>query len=222
MDKENIVDYALKKTRIIRMPKQSISTFGVTRINYYALSKIGVNSRIREGKVISEKPKIINPFSILDIFEGFGDDGNKFSEEIFNMFGKNPRILNYKFKNEPNNAYKSSFSISDISEKIEREIERKNNNLAAIIICDDRVWQISIMKFIVDMALKSAGENIADFEKKGLFADKKGIPTYVKNKIEYFFKESAKDKKKIKELGKILTDYGLFKEYEDRFFSLYK
>lgn len=222
MNENNTFEYALKRTQILKMPNQNISTFGPTNIEYYILSKFNKGTRIRNGKVISSRPEIIKPYEIAELFEGFGENSPEFAEEIFRRIGNNPRILNYKFKNMPGTTSESSASINEVFIKIKNDVEKNGKNLSTIIKGFENTWQISIMKFIVDMTLKSAGDNISDMEQRGLFPDEHGVPEYVRNKIEYLFKQAQKNDTKINELGKSLNEYNLFKEYEDRFFKLFK
>ena len=222
MNKWDIIEYALRNTHILKMPKQMLSTFGTTNIDYYLLSELEAGIKVREGKVISERPKIIKPFEIADLFEGFDDIVDNYGKEIFEIFGKNIKMLNYHFKNQLKETIRTSLSMKEVFNKIEAHISKKGSNLTAIIKGVESTWQISIMKFIVDITAKSAGQNISDLEEKGMFPDEDGIPAYIKNKIEYLFKEAGIDTSRIDELGKLLNNYGLFKDYEDRFFRLFK
>ncbi len=222
MQENNIFEIAIKNTQILKMPKRNISTFGTTNIDYYLLSNLGKDTKIREGKVISKRPEIIKPTQISELFEGFGDYSDKYGEEMFEVFGKNAKILNYKFSNQLKTTSNSLLPLNQVFEMIGADLEKRERNLSAIIKCDEKTWQISIMKFIVEMTLKSSAQNIEDFEKRGLFPDETGISQNVRNKIEYLFKKAETDTVRKNELGKFLNDYGLFKEYEDRFFKLFK
>ncbi|MBN2406286.1 MAG: hypothetical protein JXJ19_01185 [Elusimicrobia bacterium] len=222
MNEKELFDHALKNTRLLKIPKRNISTFGTTNIDYYLLTKLETGTRVREGKVISQRPEIIKPSQVAELFEGFGEYGEKYSGDIFEIFGKNPKILNYKFRNSPKTSNDSKLPIHEVLRKINRELRKKDNDMAAIIKGEDATWQISVMKFIVDMTLKSAEGNISDLEEKGLFPDEQGIPEYIRNRIEFLFKDSRKNKGSINKLGKLLNDYGLFREYEDRFFRLFR
>jgi hypothetical protein len=219
---EEFFEKAIRNTEILKMPKCKISTFGTTNIDYYILSSSDDKTRIRDGKVISRRPEIIRPAQISELFEGFEDFAEKYGEELFEAFGKDIKILNYKFKNQPNSTTESSSTISEVYEKLKEQLGESRHNMSAIIRADEATWQISIMKFIVEITLKSAGGNIMDFEERSMFADERGIPQNIRNKIDYLFEKAKSDSMKREELGKLLTDYKLFKEYEDRFFGLYR
>ncbi len=220
MNEKDVIKYVLEKTEILKMPSQKLSTFGTTNISYYLLSTLDGNTRVRAGKVISQRPKIIQPSQIEQLFEGFGENSEKYARQIYEQFGENPKILNYQFKNKLSSTSNTSKTLNQVYERLLKEIKKKENNLHAIIKTDDKIWQIAMMKFIVDLSLKSAQGNINDLKNRGMFTDSRGVPENVRNRIEYLFKEAKKNKSKIKKLGKLLNEYGLFEEYEDRFFGL--
>ncbi|MGM0442531.1 MAG: hypothetical protein ACQEQC_08950 [Elusimicrobiota bacterium] len=220
MKDKDIIKYVLEKTEILRMPSQKLSTFGTTNITYFLLSSLEGITRLRKGKVVSKRPEIIQPPKIDQLFEGFGEDSEKYAREIYEQFGENPKILNYQFKNTTSSTSEISQSVEEVYDKILKQIKEKDNNLYAIIKTEDKIWQISMMKFIVDLTLESAEGNIADLKNRGMFTDSAGIPENVRNKIQYLFKEAENNREKMKELGKLLNKYDLFEEYEDRFFGL--
>ncbi|MFC2060947.1 hypothetical protein ACFLUV_00375 [Elusimicrobiota bacterium] len=222
MNEKRLYENAMKMTEILKMPVQNIATFGPTNIEYYFLSEVDDGTRVREGRVLSQRPEIIRPASIAELFEGFGENTPELAEEIFNRMKRNPRILNYKFSNIPGSTSRYTDPFYEVFKRIQGDIEKNERNLASVVKGNDDTWQISMMKFIVDMTLRSAGENMSDLEDKGLFPDEYGVPEYIRNKIKYLFKEAKKDKTRVSELGKLLNDNGLFKEYEDRFFKLFK
>ncbi|MFH1415585.1 MAG: hypothetical protein ABIH89_05820 [Elusimicrobiota bacterium] len=221
MEKDEIFSKAIMNTAIMKMPNRKIATFGTTNMDYYLLSTRGEMIKIREGKVVSRRPEILGPVQIADLFEGFGDFAEKYPEELFEAFGKNIKILNYRFNNESGIVTEAKSTIMEVYEKINSELKKKQNNLAAIISGNDDTWQISVMKFIIDMTMKSAAENISELEEHGLFEDGGDIPGNIRNKIEYLFIKAKNDKMARSELGNMLNKHNLFNEYEDRFFRLF-
>ncbi len=219
MDKK--FDYIAKNTEILRMSKHSLATFGVTNINYYFLSEITKQkTKIREGKILSERPKILIPKTPDEIFEGFGKGAGKYADLLFKEFRKDLRILEYRFKNQMRKSSVTLLSLKNIVAKINEKIDRQGDNLAVIIKGSDKEWGISLMKFIVEMTLKSLDSNITELREKGFFEE---VPPDLRRyEIERLLKETEKNRVKIKELGRKLEKYGLFEEYEDRFFDLLK
>ena len=110
-------------------------------------------------------------------------------------------------------------NIHRITRSISQDIEQENKPLAAVIKGVDDYWQVSLMKFIVDVALKSFYSNVTELEERGFFEDNERMK-FSRAEIENLFKLASKDRTKLDELGKKLIRYGLFDEYQDRFFEI--
>ncbi|MCK4532783.1 hypothetical protein KAU39_03270 [bacterium] len=225
MNKNEKFNYAIRHTKILKAPKQSLATFGGTVVRYYLISELmdKVNKvRIREGKVIAEKPKIVVPHYLLDVFEGWDKEVREYAERTFEEYGENIKGLGYKFKNDFEKEKVVSSTIADMFDKIKEEIESRGENLAVVIEGVDDNWQISLMKFIIELSMRSFPGNVTELEERGFFGqmgkDKKNIST----EIEQLFKDVQENKTSIYQLGKKLRQYGSFKDYEDRFFSLFR
>ena len=109
MDNESErIEYAARHTEIVRHPRQHLATFGVTNVYYYILSEPtyselsnnGVETVIREGRVIAERPKIVTPY-YLSHLEGFSYDARQYFQKLMMMHGPNAPGLYYTYKNEP-------------------------------------------------------------------------------------------------------------------------
>jgi hypothetical protein len=70
------------------------------------------------------------------------------------------------------------------------------------------------------MTRSSASQNIAELNSRGLFERQYGIPKFVRDEIDDLFKVAFKDRSRIDELGSKLQSYGIFEQYQDRFFTL--
>ena len=217
------IEYAISHTDLVRLPEQRLNTFGVTKVHYYLLTEpmdsVG-ETRIREGQVIAERPRIVTPGYFLNVFEGFGDHARKQAEALLNRYGFDPDILEYKYKNEMSNTWTLSENIGDVILKISNKIDDESDPLAAILKGPDDAWQISLMMFIMRMTRSSAPKNIAELDSRGLFERHHGIPKFVRDEIDDLFRAGLKDRSRINELGSKLQSYGLFEQYQDRFFSL--
>lgn len=213
----------MKSTRILRFPKHSLATFGATNIYYYLLTGLKINKiRIREGRIISERPKILFPRQPESIFEGFSEEARGYAQALFQEFGSDVRILQYKFRNEFKKASVKVVPLDIAVTKINERIDRANQEPATIIKGIDAVWQVSLMKFIIEMTIKSFYDNVTELRQRGFLETERGIPKPVRSQIERLFEQAKKDKSKIDQLGEKLSRFGLFEEYEDKFFSLFK
>ncbi len=221
MDREKLIKYVLEATRILRMPRQNIATFGASDINYYFLSNIDGSTKVREGKVLSRRPEIIPAAGIKEIFDGFGDYPEKYTDEISRQLGKDIRVINYRFKNSLKNISRVNEPLRTVYERVLKEIKEKDSQRSAVIKGSETAWQISVMKFIIDYTMRSAPHNIRELQQKGMFPDEQGIPEYVRNRIKFLFREAEKKPEAIDELGRYLHEKGLFEQYEDLFFKLF-
>ncbi len=61
---------AVENTRIVRPPRQTIATFGLTSIHYYLVTEAvysgildeGEETVVREGRVIAQRPRVLTPY----------------------------------------------------------------------------------------------------------------------------------------------------------------
>ncbi len=223
-DKNEVIEYIFQKTKIVYPPKQSLATFGITNIYYYLACPITDKQnkvRVREGNVTAEIPKIISPLGFNNMFEGFDLEGEGLEDAFKEKYGENLRILEYKFKNKQMNTKIFTGNIHRIARSISQDIAHENKPLAAVIKGVDDYWKVSLMKFIVDVAIKSFYSNVTELEERGFFKDSERTK-FSRAEIENLFKLASKDRAKINDLGKKLVRYGLFDEYQDRFFEILK
>ncbi|MBM3133195.1 MAG: hypothetical protein FJZ95_09240 [Chloroflexi bacterium] len=218
------IEFALRHTELVRPPQQRLSTFGVTNVHYYLLTEPmeSVNeTRIREGRVIAEKPRIVTPGYFMNALEGFGENARAQAIELFSRYGFDPDILEYKYRNEAGNSWTLSEEIGQVALKIGSKIDDEKDLMATILKGPDDGWQISLMKFIFDLTRVSLHRNVAEMQSMGLFDRIGGVPRFVREEIEGLFRAAEDGHLSLKELGSRLQSYGLFEHYEDRFFALF-
>jgi len=219
------IEYALRHTEVVRGPQQRLNTFGVTNVHYYLLTEPmdSVNeTRIREGRVIAEKPRIVTPGYFLNTFEGFGENARSQAIELLNRFEFEPDILEYKYRNEAGNSWILSENIGEVASKIGAKIDEEKDAMATILKAPDDAWQISLLKFIFDLTRSSLRRNVQELARMGLFERIEGIPRFVREEIEGLFRAVERGELSVNELGSRLRSYGVFEYYQDRFFALFK
>jgi hypothetical protein len=225
MEEVEKVKYTIRNTKVLRPPRQSLATFGITNIYYYLVTELldrANRIRIREGKVSAERPKIIFPQDPTDIFEGFGEDAREYAQMLLQRSELDYRILEYKFRNELKKIDVKSGSLDSVVARINEMLDRKGGKLTAIIKGVDDAWQVSLMKFIAETTMESSHINIMELEDRGFFERRGQSFRNMREKIEELFRQAERDKTKISELAAKLNEFGLFKEYEDRFFNLFR
>jgi hypothetical protein len=229
IDDERIKE-AVNRTEILRLPKRSLATFGTTNIYYYLVTepayselvKGGNETVIREGKVIAERPRIVTPYYLSNI-EGFSSDARKYFEILIKTHGANAPGLFYSYKNEPEELTIVADSLLAVVDKLNLDIDKSGNPLTSIIKGLDELWDVSLLKFIYELTRSSLPDNLMQLGSKGLLdVDSSGVPAEARARIEELFKLAGKGEIEPGELKDELDRWGLFEEYEDRFFTFFK
>ena len=220
----------VKHTEILRAPKQSLYTFGTTSIYYYMVTEPAYSelvkdiseTAVREGRVIAEKPKIVTPYYLASL-EGFSPEARKFFEAEMQEHGANIRGLFYTYKNEPKELNIVPDNLPSVVDKINAEIDRRGDPLAAIIKGQDDLWDVSLMKFIYEVTRSSLQDNLRQLGNRGLLnIDSTGIPLDARLRIDELFEKVVTGESDPDELKRELDRWGLFREYEDRFFNIFR
>jgi hypothetical protein len=214
---------ALRQTRILKPPKHSIATFGPTTLRYILLSAVPTQPdycRLREGEVTAQRPKILTPDFWEKRFEGFGEDAERYREELEKMYGENLRGLEYSFRNDLKTSSIEHAPLPEIADRTREVLEKEDAPRTALLEGPDFQWSLAVMKFIVDMSMRSFPINLRELDEHGLFNPEKREETRRRFEIEKLFQKSQQDRSQIPRLAERLQQTGLFSEYEDRFFAL--
>lgn len=222
------IEYAALHTEILRHPKQSLSTFGVTNIYYYLVTEPAYSELtgdvgetvIREGRVIADRPKIVTPY-YLSRLDGFSYDARRYFEMLHRMHGADAPGLFYTYKNDSKGLNIVSDSWPAVVAKLNDEIDRKGDPLTSIIKGQDELWDVSLLKFIYEITSRSLPHNISQLGSRGMLGmSHGGIPVGARRSIEELFGQAARGECGIRDLEQELHRWGVFEEYQDRFFSL--
>jgi len=240
MDKQ--IRNAFEYTKILRRPKQLLSTFGSSTIHFYVLTepvyseftKDKKETVVREGKVSWYKPRLFIPNYMLRI-EGFSKEARKAFESLSE---ENPDLAGILYKFKVNKELDEMNFVSDtllnVAENINQQIEKSGDSLSTIIQGAAGLWDVSLSKFILDMMARSAYlAQIPDFTQKGFIGlngtghtvvskDKHGIPLVARKEIEELFSQVRNGEMEPVRLKEELDKWGLFPQYQDRFFQLFK
>ena len=230
MEMDDRIKYAVMHTEILRAPKQSLYTFGTTKIYYYlvtepAYSELMKNiteTVVREGRVTAERPRIVTPY-YLSRLEGFSSEARRYLEALMEEHGSDVRGLFYTYSNEPRELTIVSDNLLSVVDKLNAEIDRRGDPLAAIIKGEDELWDVSLMKFIYEVTRSSLQDNLNQLGSRGLLnMDAAGIPVDARVRIDELFAKVVRGEGEPRELKEELDRWGLFEEYEDRFFNIFK
>lgn len=170
MDPKLIEGY-LRETKLVRPPKRLLSTFGATRIEYHLVSPVeGTPSktRLREGMVVSDRPKIMTPDAFKERFEGFGDESD-FRQYLDSRYAELLRALEYTFKNDGLRSTVVASSPEETSARIVADVDGRDVAQAAVITTPDAAWSLALMGFTLEEAKRSFPTNVRDLDRRGLF-----------------------------------------------------
>jgi len=229
MESDERIREAVKRTQIIRAPRQSLSTFGVTNIYYYLVAEAAYNEMIkgnetviREGRVVAEKPRIVTPYYLSRV-QGFSPEAKKYFEMLISSIDPNSPGLYYAYRNEPKELNTTADPLATVIQKLNSEIDRKGDPLASIIKGEDTLWDVSILKFVYDITERSVKDNVRQLNQQGLLnIDSSGLPADARLRIERLFNLVEKGELEPADLKTELDRWGVFEEYQDRFFTLFK
>ncbi len=218
------IERLLARTEILRAPSRRLATFGATRIDYHMISDadgLGGRARLREGTVVSARPRILTPDSFKERFEGFGDESAEFARWISTSYRDLLRALEYNFRNQGLAARVVHDEPRLVAERMVADYDARGSSDQAVILCPDAAWPLALMKFTLDEASRSFPGHVQDLERRGLFAPDGGEGDRRRREVEDLLGRARKDRALAEALGRKLKEYGLFAEYEDRFLSLF-
>ena len=220
---------AIEQTFVVRFPKQSLATFGVTNIKYYVITEpIYADERegvVRTGKVTSERPTIITPNYFKSI-EGFSSDAYEFFSEIARDQGPNSPAIMYEYKNKPENLEIVGGIPTEIAHNISKDLNSRQEEMSVVMVGVDELWDVALLKFIYEFTESSVASNVQDFTSRGMLTprnDLGGIPAAAAQQLEALFQEVEQgDRASVDILKQELDRWGVFTFYQDRFLSLFQ
>jgi hypothetical protein len=165
--------YALENTHVLLAPSKRLDSFGTSLFNYFLVTEAmdAVNlSRVREGHIHAERPQIITPQNMSKLLlEGFGDQGERFAEQISAQVGRFA-FLKYGFRVSKSDirSYDVHESLDNVAGKLKEELQLKNDPLTALLTGVDDGWEVCLLKVMVDMIAASTLGNLGDFRERGM------------------------------------------------------
>ena len=224
------IEYTVRHTEILRPPRQSLATFGTTNIYYYLVTEPAYaeitgeadETVVREGRVIAERPRIVTPY-YLSRLEGFSLEARKYLDTLIKAYGPDAPGLFYTYRNEPKELNIVADKWLAVVDKLNAEIDKRGDPLTSIIKGEDELWDVSLMKFIYQLARSSLQDNLSQMGARGLLnVDSGGVPVDARLRIEELFGKAMKGEYDPHDLKDELDRWNLFAEYEDRFFAIFK
>ncbi|MFN0117259.1 MAG: hypothetical protein ACKVQC_03065 [Elusimicrobiota bacterium] len=221
----NQLKKVFQQIQIVRAPRHRLATFGTSRIQYQLVTDVSGfhdRSRLRIGTVVAERPLILTPNKLLDIFGGFSDEAQSHSQSFLTHYGDVLKGLQYQFKNELGTSKVELFSPEECVKNLVKNFDREDAYNKTIITGQDKSWELSLMKFIVEETISSFSTNLQELKERGFFDGEDRELKRQKLEIKNLITKAKIDPVLIPELGKKLKEYGLFDQYQDQFFRLIK
>ncbi len=228
IDDERIKE-AVRHTQTLRLPKQSLATFGTTNIYYYLVTEPAYKELvknvdetvIREGRVVAQRPRVVTP-SYLSRLQGFSIEARRYFDTLTRQHGADAPGIFYSYRNEPRELTIVSDSLRSVVAKLNADIDKRGDPLTSIIKGEDELWDVSLLKFIYEITKGSIQDNLWQMGSRGLLkVDSSGVPADARAMIEELFRKVATGQTEPSELKEELDRWNLFKDYEDRFFTLF-
>ncbi len=217
--------YAVNNTEIPLMPVRRLETFGSTIIYYHMLSEpmdAVRQTRIREGRIQAYQPQILTPASFANaILEGFGPEAEAYVQWL-REHTQDLHILRYGFhiRKEEIQEHLVHETLETIKPQIVEQARKSPHPMTAVVAGVDHPWEVSLIKLMADVIRYSAPGNVRDLARRKLLEDDGGLPRAVREELDSDFFAAARNPRLIKPLARKLQQYGVFEEYQDRFFSL--
>ncbi len=219
--------YAVNNTEIVVMPTRHLETFGTTVLHYHLVSELmdAVGQvRIREGRMLASQPQIITPQAYSKtLLEGFGEEATRYVDWL-KSHEKDIRILQYGYRLRQE-SFTEEIVTDDkktVLERVQNLVRKKGDPLSAVVAGVDDPWDVCLIKLFWEVVQGSAHTNVQQLTQRHMFEESGGVPKGIRAEIERAFLEASRNPTLATALGKRLQEYGLFEEYQDRFFALIK
>ena len=195
----------------------------VTEPLYNVIDSKSEEGVVRTGVVVAEKPAIITPFYAMHL-QGFSEDAYEYFKELSSSSGQNSPGILYQYRNEPSEMEIVSGKPKEIATNIDSGLEKNKSDMSVVMIGVDEYWDVALLKFVYEFTANSITSNINELSSRGLLdpdASLGGIPRDAVQKIEKLFSE-AENGGSSDVLKSELDRWGVFEQYQDRFFNLFK
>lgn len=171
------VQYAMETTRVLVEPDRRIDTFGDTRFDFLLISELMDNVgqiRIRSGNIEAVRPRLVKPEAYQELeLDGFDPESRGRIERLIEKMraeGQDLTFLNYGFRFARGKVSEEVVhdSMDIVRDRVMEDVKDKGNPAMAVIEGVDDAWEVSVMKFTLDMIIHSIPINRFDFQRRGL------------------------------------------------------
>ncbi|HEY8694883.1 MAG TPA: hypothetical protein VIR57_19305 [Chloroflexota bacterium] len=218
-------------TEVVRAPKQLLATFGTTVVQYFVVTEPSYaglpgsgdveESVVRSGKVTAQRPQIVTPHYLLNLFRGF-EHGQDFARFLTERYGGDSTGLMYRYEQEAGDMEVVSEAPDLVAKRIAGRLDSEGAHLAAVIRGIDQYWDVSLAHFIYALTAGSAAGHASEMAQRGLLEQDRGLPRAARERIDSMFGAVRRGDVDATELKTELDRWGVFDEYEDRFLDIFR
>ena len=177
MPRPDDVEYAMEATRVLLSPDRRIDTFGDTRFEFLMLSELmdrGGEVRIRRGEIEAVRPRLLRPEGLREVeMEGFDEKARERLRRLIDKMreaGHPLTFLNYGFRFARGRVTEEvvTAGMDELRERVMEDARREGNPARAIIEGVDDTWEVSLVKFTLELIHESVPTNRFDLQRRGL------------------------------------------------------
>jgi hypothetical protein len=161
MDIQELWDQARKRTEIVRMQLQDLSTFDATMVPYLFLAESSVNpgdTIVRRGHVLIERPTIILP-RFSPQFEGFEfDPGLHLNEDVLGTFllMRGIQFPSLKYRHQTSSLDVFEDSLQKAVDHFTKRLTVAEDIRTGLVIGPEEAWQFSLLLLVGALVVRSA------------------------------------------------------------------
>lgn len=164
MDIQESWEKALGNTDIVRSRIKPLMTFEDTELPYIFLSKSLVNNGdtvVRKGKVLVQKPAIVLPHQLPQLFGFDFSELGVTDDSIINFFLlRGIRFPSLKYANEPYALDLIESSLAETKNKFARALQQREDVQTGLILGLDDTWAFSLLIFVASMIERGAENDL--------------------------------------------------------------
>lgn len=161
MDIQELWDKARKRTEILRLRLQDLSTFEATAVPYIFLAESALNQGdtvVRKGHVLIERPAIILP-GLSPQFEGFAFDQDlHVSDDTVATFllVRGIQFPSLKYRHEISSLELFEQSLQKAIDHYTDQLTHREDIKTGLVVGPEEAWQFSLLLLVGALVIRSA------------------------------------------------------------------
>ena len=161
MDIQELWDHARRRTEILRMQLQDLSTFESTLVPYVFLGESSLNpgdTVVRKGQILIQRPAIILPH-FSPQFEGFEFEADpQLSNEAVATFllVRGIQFPSLKYRHQLSSLDVFEGSLQTAIDHVTRQLTMSEDIKTGLVMGPEDAWQFSVLLLVGALVVRSA------------------------------------------------------------------